>query len=109
LGSIPYTKTKPWPYCGCQQALADKNLNSCLLRGSASAWQIQKWMLTAIHWTQHRVYNEGSRERTQGAEGVCSSIGGTTIWTNQYPRELPGTKPPTKENTWSNPWLQLHM
>jgi hypothetical protein len=25
----------------------------CLLRGSASAWQIQKWMLTAIHWTEH--------------------------------------------------------
>jgi hypothetical protein len=36
-------------------------------------------MLTDIHWTEHRVPNEGSRERTQGAEGVCSTIGGTTI------------------------------
>jgi hypothetical protein len=50
---------------------------SCLLRGSASAWQIQKWMLAVIHWTEHRVPNEGARESTQGAEGVCSPIGGT--------------------------------
>jgi hypothetical protein len=28
---------------------------------------------------EHRVLNEGARERTQGAEGVCSPIGGTTI------------------------------
>ena len=30
--------------------------------------------------------NEGARETTQEAEGVCSTIGGTTIWTNQYPQ-----------------------
>jgi hypothetical protein len=47
---------------------------------------IQKWMLTATHWTEHRVPNGRARERTQGAEGVCSPIGGTTIWTNQYPQ-----------------------
>jgi hypothetical protein len=29
-------------------------------------------MLTAIHWTEHRVPNEGVRERTAEAEGVCS-------------------------------------
>jgi hypothetical protein len=51
---------------------------SCLLRGSASAWQIQRWMLSAKHWTEHRVPNGGAR--------VCSPIGGTTIWTNQYPQ-----------------------
>jgi hypothetical protein len=28
---------------------------------------------------EHRVPNGGARERTQGAEGVCSPIGGTTI------------------------------
>ena len=28
-----------------------------------------------------------------------SPIGVTIIWTNQYPPELPGTKPPTKEYT----------
>jgi hypothetical protein len=41
--------------------------------------KIQKEMLTAIHWTELRVPNEGTRERTQGVEGVYSSIGGTTI------------------------------
>jgi hypothetical protein len=34
-------------------------------------------MLTVIHWTEYRVPNEGARERTQGAEGVCNPIGGT--------------------------------
>ena len=57
---------------------------SCLLRGSAIAWQIQKWILTAIHWMEHRVSSEGAREKTQGAKGVCSLIEGGTIWTNQY-------------------------
>jgi hypothetical protein len=63
-----------------------------LLRGSASASQIQRWMLTAIHWTdpQWRIPNEEARERTQGAEGVCSSIGGITIWTNQYHQSSQG-------------------
>ena len=83
-GSIPYTITKPKHFCGCQQVLADRTWYSCLLRDSASAWQIQKWMLTANRWTEHRVPNEGARERTQGAEGVWSPLGGTTIWTNQY-------------------------
>jgi hypothetical protein len=58
---------------------ADRSLIYCLLRGSASAWQIQKWMFTAIHGTEHRVPNEGARESTKVAEGVCSPIGGTTI------------------------------
>ena len=43
---------------------------SCLLRAFASAWQIQKWMLTIIHWTEHKVPSEEAREITQGAEGV---------------------------------------
>jgi hypothetical protein len=29
-------------------------------------------------------------ERTQGVEGVCSSLGGTTIRTNQYPQSSQG-------------------
>jgi hypothetical protein len=41
--------------------------------------EIQKWRLTAIHWTEHNVFNGGVRERTQGAEGVCRPIGETTI------------------------------
>ena len=58
---------------------------SCLLRGYASAWQIQKWMLTDSYWMEYKASNEGARESTQGAEGVCNPIGRTTIWTNQYP------------------------
>jgi hypothetical protein len=37
---------------------------SHLLRGSASAWQILKWMLTAILWNEHRVPNKRAREST---------------------------------------------
>ena len=45
----------------------------------ASAWQIQEWMLKVIYWMEHRVHKGGSRESTQGAEGVCNPIGETTI------------------------------
>jgi hypothetical protein len=58
---------------------------SCLLWGFASAWQRQKWMLTVIYRMEHRAPNVGTKESTQGAEGVCNPIGGT-IWTNQYPQ-----------------------
>jgi hypothetical protein len=50
----------------------------------------------------------GARERTKGAEGVSSPIGGTNMNQSDLP-ELPGTKPPTKEYTWRDPWFQLHM
>jgi hypothetical protein len=64
---------------------------SCLLRGSARAWQIQRWMLSAYHWTEHnKLPNRRARERTEGAEGSCSPIGGTTIWTNQYSQSSQG-------------------
>jgi hypothetical protein len=36
-------------------------------------------MLIIIYWMEHRVSNGGARERTEGTEGVCSPIGGTTI------------------------------
>jgi hypothetical protein len=54
------------------------------LWGYTSAWQTQKWMCTAIYWMEHRAPDEGARESTWGAKGVCKPIGGTTIWTNQY-------------------------
>jgi hypothetical protein len=57
----------------------------CLLWGYACAWQIQKWILMVIYWMDHRDPNEGARESTQGAKGVCNPIRGTTIWTNEYP------------------------
>jgi hypothetical protein len=39
----------------------------------------QKWMLIVIYKMEHRAPNGGARESTQGAEGVCNPIGGTTI------------------------------
>jgi hypothetical protein len=45
-------------------------------------------MLTVIYKMEHRAPNGGARESTQGGEGVCNPIGGTTILTNQYPPEL---------------------
>jgi hypothetical protein len=44
---------------------------SCLLRGSATAWQIQRRMLPANHWTEQGDPNAGVREKTEGVEGVC--------------------------------------
>jgi hypothetical protein len=61
---------------------------SYLFWGYASAWQIQKWMLTVIYCMIHRAPKEGAIESIQGAKGVCKSIGGRTIWTNQYPPEV---------------------
>jgi hypothetical protein len=61
---------------------------TCLVWGYTSAWQIQKWMLTVIYKMELRAPIGGARESTQGAEGVCDPISGTTIWTNQYPLEL---------------------
>jgi hypothetical protein len=36
-------------------------------------------MLTVSYWMDHRAPNGGARESTQGAEGICNPIGGTTI------------------------------
>jgi hypothetical protein len=60
----------------------------CLLSLYAGAWQTQKWMLTVNYWMNHRAPNGGARESTQEAKGVCNPIGGTTIWTTEYPLEL---------------------
>jgi hypothetical protein len=43
---------------------------SCLLRGSASVWQRQKWMLTVIHWMEPKVPNEGAREIPRELKGL---------------------------------------
>jgi hypothetical protein len=64
--------------------------NSCLLRGSARPWQIQRQMLVANHWTEHKFSNGVVRQRTEGAEGVCNTIGRTTISTNQTPQSSQG-------------------
>jgi hypothetical protein len=66
---------------------------SWLLRGSARAWQIQRQMLIANHWTELGVPNGvlkgGVRGRTEGAEGICNSIG-RTISTNQNSQSSQG-------------------
>jgi hypothetical protein len=36
-------------------------------------------MLTVIYRMEHRASNGGARESTEGAEGFCNPIGGTTI------------------------------
>jgi hypothetical protein len=79
---------------------------SCLLRGSARAWQIQRKMLTVNHWTGHGVPNGGVRERNwRGLQRIAR----TTVSTNQTSPEISGTKPPTREYTWRVPWLQPHL
>ena len=66
----------------------------CLGNGENRAWIIlfrkRLLMLLANRWTEHKVPNDGARERTEGAEGACSPIGRITIWTNQYPQSSQG-------------------
>jgi hypothetical protein len=52
------------------------------LRDSARAWQIQRQMLIANHWTEHRIHYGGIRERTEGAGEVSNPIA-RSISTNQ--------------------------
>jgi len=60
---------------------------NCLLRGSARACQIQRWVLAANHWTENGVPVGGIRERIEGAEGACNPIR-TTVPTNQSSQGL---------------------
>ena len=62
----------------------------CLLRGPARALHIQRQMLAANHWTDHRVTNEGVGGRTGGAEGVCSPMGRTKMSATQMPQDSQG-------------------
>jgi hypothetical protein len=64
-------------------------------------------MLLAIHWPEHRVFNEGAREDTQDAEEACRPIGGKSHIYQSVLSEL-REKPATKVYTWDS-WLQLHM
>jgi len=75
----------------------------CHLRSSARTLLIQMRMVAANHWTEQEDSNGGVREKTEGAEEICNTIGITTITTNQIPAKLPGTKPTNKEYTWGDP------
>ena len=85
---IPYTVTKPRHYCGCQQLLADRSLIQlsperfcqCLTNTEVDTHSCP------LDWVW--VPNGRAIERAEGAEGAC--IGGTTIWTNQFPQSSQG-------------------
>jgi hypothetical protein len=40
-------------------------------------------MLAANYWTEHKVPSRKVRKRAERVEGVCNTIGRTTISTNQ--------------------------
>jgi hypothetical protein len=80
----------------------------CLLRGSARAWQIQRWILAWNHLNEHWVPDGGVGEVTEGAEGVFSLMGGGAVSTGQI-TEVLGTGPPTKVFIWRYSWLWPHM
>jgi hypothetical protein len=44
----------------------------------------------AVSWESPWAPNGEARGRTQGAEGICSPIGGTTIGSNHYPQSSQG-------------------
>ena len=77
----------------------------CLLRGSASTWQIQRWVLSANHGTE---YKEELRKYPRRWRALKTYRRNYNM--NQpVPPEFPGTKPPTKEYIWRDPWLQQHI
>jgi hypothetical protein len=47
-------------------------------------------MLTANYWTEQVFPYGGIREKTEGVEEVCNTIGRKTIPNNPTPSELPG-------------------
>jgi hypothetical protein len=40
---------------------------------------ILQWMLTVGYWMDHMAPNEGARDSTKEAKGICNPIGGTTL------------------------------
>jgi hypothetical protein len=78
-GSIAYTVTKLRHCYGWQQMLADRSLIELSPERSC-----QCLTNTEVDTHSHSLdSNGGAREKTQGAEGVCRTIGRTTLWTNQ--------------------------
>ena len=86
------------PTCGSIQVLTDRGLIKlsperfcqCLANTEVGVHS------PPLDWAQG--FNDGARESTQGAEGVNILIGGNTIWTNQYPPELPGLNHQSKKH-----------
>ena len=71
----------------------------CVLRGSARALPIQRRMLAASHWNEHRGPNRGVRGRTERSRtGLQPHRKNNNINQPETP-ELLGTKLPTKDHT----------
>jgi hypothetical protein len=88
-GSIPYTDTVG----DAKKCLLTGALYSCLLRGSARAWQIQMHILTSNHWTEQEDPNGGVREWTEELKGF------TTPWEEQqYQPSRPSRAPRDSTN-----------
>ena len=105
----------PWdpPHIQSQNPETIVDANKCLLAGawyscplkvSASTWQIQKEMLTAIHWIEHGVPQWSSKNKdTRNLKGLQPHRRNNNM--NKPVPELPRAKPPTKEYTWLDSWL----
>jgi hypothetical protein len=72
LGIHPIYSHQTQTLVDARKCLLTGALYRCLLRGSSRACQTQRWMLTAIHWTKHRVPIGGTKEMNEGAEGLCN-------------------------------------
>jgi len=78
------------------------------LRGSASTWQIHRWILTAKHWTENGVLEWGVRKQ------VCRKRRG--LWPQRRnsnisqpdPSDLAGTELPSQEYTKMDFWIHMH-
>ena len=69
-------------------------------------------MLVCNNWTEQVVPDAGSGERNDGAERVCSFMGGATVTIGQNPENLTGTGPHARvqmEGTMALPHMCLRM
>jgi len=87
--SIPHKTPSPDTIVNGKKCLLIGTCYCCLLRGSARAWQIQRRMFTANHWTEHGVTNGEVRQRTEGGKEVCNTTG-RTISNKQTPESSQG-------------------
>jgi hypothetical protein len=82
---------------------------SCLLRGSARAWHIQKQMLSANHITDHSVPNGGVRGLRE-LKGLIYNHCRAQHWTQNGLKHWHKTKysEPSKRETGEYSWTHKH-